>query len=172
MAAQFYFEHVFRAPTTTAILAAYFDPDHLATQDGQAELTDRVVVESRDDGATRTTTWRVAHAKPLPLFVRPLVTGGRLRFLEVMAWRRADDAVDMTVTPEILGGRVTIHAVYQLSKIGEGQILRRYSGSVNVNVRLLSARIEQGIVARFEQSMPMMAACTQGWLDRTAITAP
>jgi hypothetical protein len=168
MATEFSYETVFRAASTGTILSAYFDPDHLATQDRLAELTDRTVVEEHDDGAVRKTTWRVAHIKPLPLFVRPFVEGGRLRYLETMTWRRADDAIDLTVTPEILGGRVTITALYQLHQVGEGQIRRRYQGTINVNVRLLSGKIERGILAKFEEAMPMMTECTQGWLDKTA----
>ena len=168
MTTQFAFESVFRAPSTETVLASYFNPDHLATQDALAELTDRVVVESQDTGPTLRTVWRVAHAKPLPVYVRPFVTGGRLRYLESMTWRRADDAIDLTVQPEILGGRVTIEAVYRLSKIGEGQILRRFAGGVTVNIRLLSGRIERGIVEKFEESMALMTSCTQGWLDKTA----
>jgi hypothetical protein len=168
MPTEFSFEHVFRAPSTAAVLAAYFDPDHLATQDRQAELTERVVVETHDDGATLETSWRVAHARPLPLFVRPFVTGGRLRYLETMTWRRADDAIDLVVTPEVLGGRVTIAAVYELAQIGDGQIRRRYRGTVTADIRLLSSKIERAILAKFDETMPAMTACTQGWLDKTA----
>jgi len=168
MATDFSFENVFRAPSTATVLASYFDPDHLATQDTLAELTDRVVVESQDDGPTLRCTWRVAHLKPLPLFARPFVAGGRLSYLETMTWRRADDAIDLTVQPEILGGRVSITAVYQLSKVREGEILRRYKGTVSVNIRLLSSKIEKAILSKFEEAMPMMTACTQGWLDKTA----
>ena len=166
MSTEFSYEHVFRAPSTTTILSAYFDPDHLATQDKLAELGGRTVVESHDDGEIWKCSWRVTAQKPLPIFVRPFVSGGRLSYLEAMTWRRKDDAVDLTVTPEILNGRVQINAVYQLKKIGEGQIHRRYSGSVTVGIRLLSGKIERGSVAEFEKSMPMMAECTQGWLDR------
>ena len=166
MTTGFSFEHVFRAPSTTTILAAYFDPDHLATQDKLAELGDRVVVDSHDDGEVVRCTWRVAARKPLPLFVRPFVAGGRLRYLESMIWRRANESIDLTVVPEILGGRVQIAAVYQLAKLGEGQIRRRYAGTVTVNIRLLSSKIERAIVNEFEKSMPMMTECTQGWLDR------
>jgi len=166
MPTAFSYEHVFRAPSTTTILAAYFDPDHLATQDRVAELGDRTVIESLDDGEIWKCTWRVSSGKPLPMFVRPFVKGGRLSYLEAMTWRRKDDAVDLTVTPDILNGRVHINAVYQLKKIGENQIHRRYAGSVTANITLLSGRIERGIVAEFEKSMPMMAGCTQGWLDK------
>lgn len=163
----FSYEHVFRAPTTATVLAAYFDPDHLATQDKIAELGDRTLIESHDDPAVRKCTWRVTALQPLPLFVRPFVKGGHLQYLESMSWRRADDAIDLTVVPEILGGRVQIAAVYELAQVGVGQIRRRYHGSVTVNVKLLSGKIERGIVAQFEKSMPIMTACTQGWLDRS-----
>lgn len=166
MPTDFAFEHVFRAPSAAAIIGAYFDPDHLATQDRLAELGDRTVIESTDDGATLRTSWRVQALKPLPLFVRPFVAGGRLRYIETMTWRRAEDAVDLTVQPDILNGRVQIAAVYQLTRVGEGQIRRRKSGTVSVAIRLLSGKIERGIVAEFEKSMPVMTKCTQDWLDQ------
>lgn len=166
MTTEFRYEHVFRAPSTTTILEAYFDPDHLATQDALAELGGRAVVTEEDTGATRSCTWRVASLRPLPVFVRPFVAGGRLSYLESMTWRRADDAIDLTVQPEILGGRVQIAATYELARVGDGQIRRRYHGTVTVNIRLLSSKIERGIVAEFEKAMPMMTACTQGWLDK------
>ena len=168
MTTDFLFERVFRAPSAATILAAYFNPDHLATQDKLGELGGRTVVESHDDGERLKCSWRVTSLKPLPLFVRPFVAGGRLSFLETMTWRRSDDAVDLVVTPEILNGRVQITAMYQLTKVGEGQIHRRYAGSVTVGIKLLSGKIERGIVAEFEKSMPMMSQCTQDWLDGRA----
>ncbi len=168
MATQFAFENVFRAPSVPAVLAAYFDDDHLATQDKVAELVDRVVVERKDTPETLECTWRVGSARSLPFFVKPFVSGGRLTYLETMVWRRADDAIDLSVVPQILNGRVKIEAVYQLSKAGENQVLRRYAGSVSVDIRLLSGKIEKGILAAFEKEMPVMTKCTQDWLDRTA----
>jgi Protein of unknown function (DUF2505) len=167
MPTQFKFENVFRAPSVEAVLAAYFNADHLATQDKVAELVDRVVVDQVDGPETLKTTWKVGSARPLPLFVRAFVSGGRLSYLETMTWRRADNAIDLTVVPQILNGRVGIEAVYQLSKAGEGQVLRRYSGAVTVNITLLSGKIERGILAAFEKEMPVMTKCTQDWLDRT-----
>jgi hypothetical protein len=164
---EFSFEHVFRAPSAAAVLAAYFDPDHLASQDEVAGLIERTVTESTDDGARLRTSWRVAAREQLPLFARPFVAGGRLRYLETMTWRRADDAIDLLVQPDVLGGRVQVAAEYRLTKVGEGQVLRRYRGSITVAVRLVSGRIERAIAEKMEQGMPAMAACTQAWLDRT-----
>jgi len=164
---EFSFEHVFRAPSAAVVLAAYFDPDHLATQDELAGLVERTVSESTDDGARLCTSWRVAAREQLPLFMRPFVAGGRLRYVETMTWRRADDAIDLLVQPDVLGGRVQIAAEYRLTRVGEGQVLRRYRGTISVAVKLVSGRIERAIAERIEREMPAMAACTQGWLDRT-----
>lgn len=167
MATEFHFENVFRAPDVRTVLSAYFDTDHIATQDRVAQLVDREVLERHDDGSTLQMAWRVAAAEKLPLFARPFVDGGRLSYVERMTWRRADDAIDLVVTPQLLGGRVSIEAVYELAQAGERQVRRRYRGAIHVNVKLVSGRVEKAILRKFEESMPQMAACTQDWLDRT-----
>jgi hypothetical protein len=73
----------------------------------------------------------------------------------------------MTIKPEVLGGRVSIDAVYQLTWVGDGQVKRRYAGTVTVDVRLVSGKIERAIVSEIEAGMPTMTTCTQDWLDRT-----
>jgi hypothetical protein len=165
----FSYETVFAASGKTAVLAAYFDDDHLATQDKVAELCDREVVESADDAAMRKCTWSVRSQRPLPVFVRPFVEGGRLSYLEAMTWRKADDEIDLSIVPQILGGRVQINAVYQLTDVGPGKVRRRYRGSITVNVKLLSGKIERAIAAEIEKGMPMMTECTQNWLKRSGI---
>ena len=166
MPTEFSYEHTFRAPSVATIIDAYFDPDHLAYQDKLAELGDRVVTDSHDDGTTRKATWRVSSLKQLPMFVRPFVKGGRLAFLEAMSWNRSRGVVEATVTPDILNGRVHIVSKYELSQIGENQIKRRYSGTVTAQITLRGGKIERGIVAEFDKSMALMAKCTQDWLDQ------
>lgn len=166
MTTDFRFEHVFRAPSAETVLRAYFDPDHLATQDKLAELADRQVVESREDDAVKQCTWTVVSQRQLPVFVRPFVDGGRLRYREEMTWRKDAGEIDLTILPQIGSGRVQINAVYQLEQIGEGQVRRRYGGSVTVDVRLISGKIERAIVGEIEKGMPTMFQCTQDWLDR------
>jgi hypothetical protein len=165
MSTEFTFENVFQVPSVKSILEAYFDPDHLATQDKVAELSDRKVVESREDDATKLMSWSVRSLRPLPSFVRPFVDGGRLSYLETMTWRKADSEIDMTIVPQIAGGRVQIAAVYALAQVGEGQVRRRYKGTITVNVPLLSGKIERSILAEIEKGMPAMTSCTQTWLS-------
>jgi hypothetical protein len=157
---------VFTAPGLTLgfVLDAYFVPDHLAAQDVLADLVDRTVVSDEDDGAVRRATWRVTAKKSLPLFVRPFVPGGKLRYLESMVLRRKDGAIDLTIKPEILNGRVHIDALYELAEVGAGEIRRRYKGSITAAIPLLSGRVEKGILAEMVCGMPVMSKCTQDWL--------
>ena len=165
MSTEFSFESVFRAASVKTILEAYFDPDHLATQDKVAELIDRKVIESREDDATKFMSWSVGSLRQLPSFVRPFVGGGRLSYLETMTWRKAANEIDMTIVPQIGGGRVQIAAVYALSPIAEGQVRRRYKGTITANVPLLSGKIERSILKEMEKGMPAMTECTQTWLS-------
>lgn len=168
MATDFQYEHVFRAPSVAAVLAAYFDPEHLAMQDKLAELGDRTVTEDEDTEATRKTSWRVHSLKPLPVFARPFVQGGRLTYVETMTLRKAANEIDLTIAPQILSGRVSVTAVYALEQIGEGQVRRRYRGQIVVGIPLLSGKIERAIIAEIDKGMPLMTGVTQTWLDQRA----
>jgi hypothetical protein len=86
-----------------------------------------------------------------------------------MAWRKADDEIDLEIIPQIANGRVRITAVYQLADIAPGKVRRRYRGAITVNASLLSGKIERAIAAEVEQGMPRMTECTQGWLRRSHI---
>jgi hypothetical protein len=164
MSTSFSFETVFRAPSPEVVLAAYFEPDHLAVQDKAAGLTDRTVVEERDDGERRMMTWTVRATTQLPMYARPFVEGGRLSYREAMTWRKRDNAIDMTIQPQILGGRVQIDAVLELSQAADGQVRRIYKGDITVNVALISGKLERGILTEIEKGMPTMTDCTQQWL--------
>ena len=56
MSTEFSYETVFDASSRTRVLAAYFEPDHLAIQDAVAQLCDREVVEAHEDDAIRCCT--------------------------------------------------------------------------------------------------------------------
>jgi hypothetical protein len=104
--------------------------------------------------------------RQLPAIARPFVSGGRLSFLEMMSWNKATNAIEMSVTPEILGGRVSISGTYDLAQIGEGQVRRIYKGSIDAKITLVGGKIERGILEQFTEGMPAMAGVTQTWLDR------
>ena len=161
----FCFEHVFRAPSVEAVIAAYFDPEHLAHQDRAVDIVEREVLELVDDGRALRRVTRIVPRRKVPALVRPFVTLP-LHYRETVTWRRKDGELDIDIRPSILKGRAVISAVYRLSRLPDGAIRRRYEGSVSVDIALLSSRIERGIVAEFERSMPVAAGATQAWLDR------
>lgn len=175
MATQFHFEHTFRAPSIEAVFAAYFDPAQLLHQDQMLDIVERTVLELIDDGATLRRTCKVIPRRQLPAIVRPFVDGP-LHYVETATWRKADREIDIQIWPSLLRKkpRPTVTALYRLSQLPDGAIRRSYQGTVSVDLALLSSRIERGIVAEFERSMPIAAVCTQAFLDRTGcyVSAP
>ena len=159
-------EHVFRAPSIAAVFAAYFDPRHAAEQDRELDIVERVVLELEDTPWQLRRVCRVVPRRQLPALVRPLINGGQLHYIETAIWNKREDQIAVEIQPSILAGRAVISATYRLSPISAGLIRRRYEGSVSVDVALIASRIERGIVAEFERSMPLAAACTQAFLDR------
>jgi hypothetical protein len=161
----FDFEHVFQAPGPESVFAAYFDASHQVEQDRAIDIVGRELIELVDTGDTLRRVCKVIPRRKLPAFVKPLL-GGPLHYIETVRWRRADHEIDIDIAirPERLRG--SIHALYRLEPRGPREIVRRYRGSVSVDVALLSTRIERGIVAEFARSMPVAAECTQSWLDR------
>ena len=166
MSTEYSFETVFEAPGLTAesIGAAYFDADHLAAQDVVGQLGDRKVTESREDDATWFCRWSVRSLRPLPALAKPFVQGGRLEYVETMTWRKRDNEIDVTIVPQIAGGRVQIAGLYTFTQVSDGKVRRRYKGAINVNVALLSGKIERAILGEIEKGMPSMSECTQKWL--------
>jgi hypothetical protein len=158
---------VFRAPSISAVFAAYFDPANGRHQDQLLEIVERIVVELVDTGATLRRTCKVVPRRQLPAFMRPFVSSP-LHYLETATWRRSDDEIDIEIRPSILkpAARPAVRALYGLSRLSDGAIRRLYRGTVSVDIALLSSRIERGIVAEFERSMPVAAACTQAFLDQ------
>ena len=161
----FCFEHEFRAPSVSAVFAAYWNPDHTREQDRRVDILERTVLELEDTSVELRRVCRVVPRRQLPVFVRPLVAGP-LHYLETVHWHKQDDTIDFEIRPSILKGRALITARYHLAAGTPGTIHRRYEGTVSVDVALLGSRIERGIVAEFERSMPVAAGVTQEWLDR------
>jgi len=140
----FCFEHVFRAPSTAAVFAAYF-----------AELGEREVLALEDNGEVLRRTCKV-------------VPRGKPQYIEKVEWRRASDTMTIEIRPSSLfRGRVQIVGTYTLERVGPQAIRRRYAGDVSVDIAVLSGRIEKGIVAELAKEIPISAATTQDWLDRT-----
>jgi len=160
----FSFDHTYRAASAADVFAAYFDPGLQTEADRQVEIVDRTTLELEERDGVLRRVCRVVPRRQIPVFVRPLISGN-LHYIETASWRRRDDEIDIEIRPSVLGGRAVIKALYRLSRVGSGLIHRRYQGSVSVDVALFSSRIERGIVADFERSMPVTAACTQAWLD-------
>jgi hypothetical protein len=156
---------VYRASSVAEIFDAYWDPAHQIEQDRRLEIVERTVLEAVETDAEIVRVSRVVPRRQLPALVRPLISGP-LHYVETLRWRRAEDVIEIENLPSFLRGRVRITALYRLSRVGIGLIRRSYSGAVSASVALISTRIERGIVAEYERSLPLAASVTQDWLDR------
>jgi hypothetical protein len=161
----FCFEHVFRAPSTAAVFAAYFDAGHQIEQDQAAAIVLREVLAQDATSDVLRRTCRVVPRRQLPLLVKRL-TSGELHYIETIEWKRADDTMTMEIRPSLLHGRVQVVGTYELARVAPGEIRRRYAGEVSVDIAVLGSRIERGIVAELAKTLPISAAGTQDWLDR------
>jgi hypothetical protein len=161
----FCFEHVFRAPSTAAVLAAYFDADHQVEQDLATAIVEREVLALDDRDGVLRRTCRVVPRRQLPALVKPLIPGG-LDYIENVCWERRTDSLSIEIRPSMLHGRVHIAGTYRLSHVGSDAIQRRYAGEVSVDIAWIASRIERGIVAELARTLPVAANCTQQWLDR------
>ncbi len=162
----FRFEHVFRAPSTTAVLAAYFDEQHQAEQDLATAIVEREVVELEDKHGELRRTCRVVPRRQLPALVKPL-THGQFHYIEYVTWKRSEDVIEIDIRPSLLRGRVQILGTYRRERSADGAVRRTYEGHVSVDIAFLAGRIERGIIAELGKTLPVAAACTQDWLDRS-----
>ncbi|MDB4956550.1 MAG: hypothetical protein JWO36_4119 [Myxococcales bacterium] len=160
----FSFEHVFAAPSTEAVFAAYWDPTHQTVQDEAVSIARRDIVELDDRGDQLRRVSRVFPKKQLPALIRSLVPG-QLHYLETAIWTRKLDEIAIDIW---FGKRVHTCGIYRLERKGPDEIRRTYRGEVSVDIALVAGRIERGIVCELECSMPLAAACTQRWLEAHA----
>jgi hypothetical protein len=171
MATQFCLEHVFRAASPGAILAAYFDPANVLRQDRVLDITERTVLDLVDDGTVLRRTCRVVPQRRLPLVMRAFLREP-LHYIETATWRRATTEIAVETRLSISPARPAITALYRLSRLSDGAIRRRFEGAVSVDVALVASRIERGIIAEYERSMPLAAAVTQAFLDQNIALPP
>src|SRR4051812_11886527 len=108
----FCFEHTFAAPSPTAVLAAYFDPEHQAEQDRVIDVAEREVHELVDDGDTVHRVTRVVPRRQLPAFLKPF-SSGPLHYIEIARWHRSSNEMTIEIRPSLMGGRAQIRASYQ-----------------------------------------------------------
>ena len=159
----FSFEHVFLAATPADVFGAYFDPQHQIEQDKTLEIVEREVIELVDSGEEISRRCRVVPRRQLPVLLRAFASGP-LHYIEHVIGRRSTHEIGIDL--RLFGDRGRVTACYHLELAAPGSVRRRYSGAVSVDVAVIAARIERGIVAEFERSLSRAAACTQKWLEQ------
>ena len=129
----FCFEHVFRAPSTAAVFAAYFDEEHQREQDREVDIAERELLELDDRGDELRRVCRVSPRRQLPAVVRPFVAGP-LHYVETVTWRRRADEISIEIEPSLLRGRSRIASTYRLQRVGP----KRSGGVTRARCRWIS----------------------------------
>jgi hypothetical protein len=163
---KFRFEHEFRAGSPRDVFDIYFDPVHNEEQDRIAEIDRRELVKHTDTPERREIVYKVFPRRLIPAAVKAFQKDGPLHYIEHVVWRKADDVIDFSIKPSVMGDRAHIVATYALAPSGPGRVKRTYEGSADVSVPLFGKRIERAIVDELERSLQRTAKCTQEWLDR------
>jgi hypothetical protein len=163
---KFSFEHEFKHATPGDIFDIYFDPEHIVEQDQLAEIDRRELVEASDSPDERVVVYKVFPRRLIPAAVKHFAKNGPLHYIEHVTWRKADDVMEFSIKPSVMGDRAHIVASYRLAPVGPGRVKRTYDGKADVDVPLFGRRIEKAIVDELARSMERTAKCTQEWLDR------
>ena len=163
---KFCFEHEFHHATPGDIFDIYFDPEHIVEQDQLAAIDRRELVEHTDTPEARVVVYRVFPRHLIPAAVKHFAKEGPLHYIEHVTWRKAENVIEFSIKPSVMGERAHSVAHYRLAPVGPGRVKRTYDGKADVDVPLFGRRIEKAIVEELERSLRRTAKCTQEWLDR------
>src|SRR5687768_15216334 len=148
---KFCFEHEFQHATPGAIFDIYFDPEHIMEQDQLAEIDRRELVKDVDSSQERVVVYKVFPLRLIPAAVTHFAKEGPLHYIEHVTWRKADDVLEFSIKPSVMGERGHIVAKYRLAPVGPGRVKRTYEGQADVDVPLFGRRIEKAIVEELER---------------------
>ncbi len=154
--------HVFPGITPHDLLAAMTTPAHQQLQDKVAEIERRDFIGRESDAQHYRCECMVYPRRKIPAYVRPLLGGG-LECHEVVLWNKANDFLEIDVRPAVLGGRCRVQVTCHVSAEGTSAV-RKYSGEVSAEVRLIGPKIERAIVAEMLKTLDAAAAATRAWL--------
>ena len=163
MATKFHFEHRFRAPSTAAVFAAYFDDAHRDEQDRAVDVARREILSDDDTATTRRRVSKVWPRRQLPAVVRAMMKGD-LSYDETIVWVKAADRIDFDIRPTLLDGRARIDAAYQLRVDGPGAIVRSAGDRARRAAHNLSRALPS--VATSSASMPSPSAASAKAFNR------
>lgn len=162
---EFAFEHEFRAPSLEAYWRCYLDPVHVGRLDAELGLKSRELLESTETDGGLYRRFHIVPGRELPGWLQKITRAG-LAYEERSTFRRADNCIDVEVIPEMFTERTTIRGLYSLELVGEGRVVRRFAGAVEVRVAVVGKRVERAIVEDMARSYEVAIPLTQACLDR------
>jgi hypothetical protein len=109
---------------------------------------------------------RYGSERQLPSFVRALLGGRELGYVETTTFDGALRRVEQRVEPTLFADRVRFGGTITIEAIAPGRVRRGYAGSIAVDAPLVGKRIEQSTIKEMQRTHAEAAKVTQGWLLR------
>jgi hypothetical protein len=109
---------------------------------------------------------RYGSERQLPSFVRALLGGRELGYVETTTFDGARRRVEQKVEPTLLADRVRFSGVITIEAIAPGRVRRAYAGAITVDAPLVGRKIEQSTIKEMQRTHAEAAKVTQKWLAR------
>jgi hypothetical protein len=122
--------------------------------------------EDRPQEGTLVVVARYGSERQLPSFVRALLGGRELGYVETTTFDRARRRVEQRVEPTVFADRVRFGGTITIEAIAPGRVRRAYAGSIAVDAPLVGRKIEQSTVKEMERTHAEAAKVTRAWLAR------
>ena len=118
------------------------------------------------DGDRLVVVARYGSERELPGFVRALLGGRELGYVETTTFDAARRRVEQRVEPTVFAERVRFGGTIAIEAIGNGRVRRAYAGRIAVDAPLVGRKIEQSTIKEMQRTHAEAAKVTRAWLAR------
>lgn len=126
------------------------------TELSRASEDDRLVVVAR-----------YGSERELPGFVRALLGGRQLGYVETTRFDAFRRVVEQRVEPTVFADRVQFSGTIAIAALTPRRVRRSYRGSISVDAPLVGKKIEQSTIKEMQRTHAEAAKVTRAWLARS-----
>jgi hypothetical protein len=145
----------------------FFDEEFKTEQYRRIGVRDRKVLAREEDSDTIRMQEHLIPGRDLPGFLKKLL-GGDLGYTEHTTFWKKKNRIDFHAVPTLLRERTKIRGVFSIVTVAPGKLRRTFEGDIDVNVPLVSGKVERTVIDDIQRSYDIAAQVTQEWLNRRA----
>jgi hypothetical protein len=161
----FRFEHEFDIDPKT-YWEIFFDEEYNKELYKRLRMSERQVLEQKDDGKTIRRSIRLTPADDVPAMFKSVIkdTG----YTEHDVYYRDRSSMDVTIEPAMMKNKFDFKATYSVAPVGPGndRCRRVFEGDCKVSVMVIGGQIEKYIVENVRSSYDTATAVTREWIAK------